>query len=111
MRSSTQSPLDSTGSATESTTSSAVNEEESNYAISNVVSTKELDDKDLDESNVMLNDPSTEDVTKKMGAIDASSTNEDDDSGKIYVKQLFFSSVFQARFIEKIHITVRILKP
>lgn len=82
MRSSTHSPLDSTGSATESTTSSAVNDE-SNHAISTVDTTKELDDgKDLDGSNTMLNDTSTEDVTKAMSAIDASSTNEDEDSGR-----------------------------
>ncbi|XP_055318687.1 PHD finger protein 23B-like [Sitodiplosis mosellana] len=83
LRSSTHSPLDSTGSATESTTSSAMNDE-SNHAISTVNdSTKEeLEDegKDLDGSNTMLNDTSTDDVTKAMSAIDASSANEDEDS-------------------------------
>lgn len=104
MRSSTHSPLDSTGSATESTTSSAVNDE-SNHAISTIDdSTKEeeLDDdgKDLDGSNTMLNDTSTDDVTKAMNAIDASSTNEDEDSGKLklYEKNVV-QSIVVANFI------------
>lgn len=81
LRSSTHSPLDSTGSATESTISSAANDE-SNHAISTVDSTKDLDVKDLDGSGAMLTDASTDDVTKAVSAIDVSSTNEDDDSGK-----------------------------
>lgn len=57
--------------------------DESNHAISTIDSTKDLDEvKDLDGSNTMLNDTSTEDVTKAMSVIDASSTNEDEDSGK-----------------------------
>lgn len=80
MRSSNHSPLDSTGSAAESTISSAVNEE-SNHAISNAGdSEKELNGKDLDGSSTMLNETSSDDVTK-ASAIDASSTNEDEDSG------------------------------
>ncbi|XP_031622691.1 PHD finger protein 23B-like [Contarinia nasturtii] len=82
LRSSNHSPLDSTGSATESTTSSAVNEDESNHAIPIVdTTTKDLDTNDLNGTNVMLNDTSTDDVTKSLeSTIDASSTNEDDDS-------------------------------
>lgn len=79
MRNSNHSPLDSTGSigsATESTSS------ESNHAISNVDSHKGSKDEDLEgASSSLLNDRSTEEVTKAIGAIDASSTNEDEDSG------------------------------
>lgn len=85
--------MDSTGSATESTTSSAANEE-SNHAISTVDTTKELDAKELDDSGTtIMNDTSTEDVTKaNVSAIDASSTNEDDDSGEYFG---YFSTVFR----------------
>lgn len=89
LRSSTHSPLDSTGSATESTISSAANEE-SSHAISNGDSNKdELDGKDLDGSSAILNDTSSDDATKTMSAIDASSTNEEDDSGN------FQNSIFE----------------
>lgn len=86
--------MDSTGSATESTTSSAVNDE-SNHAISTIDSTKDLDEvKDLNGSNTMLNDTSTEDVTKAMSAIDASSTNEDEDSGKSKIENRILNTFF-----------------
>lgn len=84
MRNSNHSPLDSTGSAAESTISSAVNDE-SNHAISNTVDThNELSGKDSDDgSNAMINDSNPSDeLVAKTGAIDVSSTNEDDDSGK-----------------------------
>lgn len=86
MRSTNHSPLDSTGSAAESTISSAVNDE-SNYAISNSVNThKEIDGKDSDDGmNMILNNNNSSnspDEVTKASAIDASSTNEDDDSGK-----------------------------
>lgn len=105
MRSSTHSPLDSTGSATESTTSSAVNDE-SNHAISTIddsMKEEELDDdvKDLDGSNTMLNDTSTDDVKKVMGTIDASSTNEDEDSGKHKLHKNFAEPIVVA--VRKFH--------
>lgn len=82
MRNSNHSPLDSTGSAAESTISSAVNDE-SNHAISNAVdSSNELNGKDMDASSTMINETSSDDITK-ASAIDASSTNEDEDSGKL----------------------------
>lgn len=82
MRSTNHSPLDSTGSAAESTISSAVNDE-SNHAISNTDNAlKEISGKDSDDgSNTILNENSPDEVVKPS-AIDASSTNEDDDSGK-----------------------------
>lgn len=82
MRSTNHSPLDSTGSAAESIISSAVNDE-SNHAISNADDThKEISGKDSDDgSTAMLNENSPDDVAKPS-AIDASSTNgEDEDSG------------------------------
>lgn len=84
MRSSNHSPLDSTGSATESTISSAVNDE-SNHAISNTIDThKEINGKDSDDgSNAVINENSPDELVAKTSAIDVSSTNEDDDSGKI----------------------------
>lgn len=94
LRSSTHSPLDSTGSATESTISSAANEE-SSHAISNGDSNKdeELDGKDLDGSTTMPNDTSSDDVNKTMSAIDASSTNEDEDSGKCQEYYYYYRSL------------------
>lgn len=88
--------MDSTGSATESTTSSAVNDE-SNHAISTVDdTTKELDTKNLDESGTMIiNNTTSEDVTKAVNAIDASSTNEDEDSGKKNYKNYPLNFFFQ----------------
>lgn len=82
MRSTNHSPLDSTGSAAESTISSAVNDE-SNHAISNTDDThKEISGKDSEDGlNTMPNESSPGEVIKPS-AIDASSTNEDDDSGK-----------------------------
>lgn len=81
LRSTNHSPLDSTGSAAESTISSAVNDE-SNHAISNMDDThKEISVKESDDgSNAMLNENSPEEVAKPS-AIDASSTAEDEDSG------------------------------
>lgn len=82
LRSSNNSPLDSTGSAAESTISSAVNDE-SNHAISNAVDAdhKEISGKDSDDgSNAMVNENSPDELVKKTSAIDVSSTNEDDDS-------------------------------
>lgn len=84
MRSTNHSPLDSTGSAAESTISSAVNDE-SNHAISNTDDTRKesTNGKDSDDGlNAMLNESSPDEITKMPSAIDASSTNEDDDSGK-----------------------------
>lgn len=99
MRSSNHSPLDSTGSAAESTISSAVNDE-SNHAISNAVdSPNELDGKDADTSSTMMNETSSDDITK-ASAIDASSTNEDDDSGKLRLHIIsipYFYAVFQIK--------------
>lgn len=57
--------------------------DESNHAISNTDDThKELSGKDSDDgSSTMPNDTNSPDEVKKPSAIDASSTNEDDDSG------------------------------
>lgn len=96
LRSSTHSPLDSTGSATESTISSAANEE-SSHAISNGDPNKdELDGKDLDGSSAILNDTSSDDATKTMSAIDASSTNEEDDSGNFRNSKKKLQPIYEA---------------
>lgn len=84
LRSTNHSPLDSTGSAAESTISSAVNDE-SNHAISNTDDThKEISAKDSEDdgSNTLLNENSPDEAAKPS-AIDASSTNEDEDSGNL----------------------------
>lgn len=85
MRSTNNSPLDSTGSAAESTISSPVNDE-SNHTISNTVDTpNELNDKNPDELNdsTLMSESNSNDVSK-ASAMDVSSTNEDDDSGKLH---------------------------
>lgn len=98
MRSSNHSPLDSTGSAAESIISSSAVNDESNHGISNAADDddahKELSSKDLNDSSTTLNETGFEDVTK-ASAIDASSTNEDDDSGNYF---LFFDRSIHRNF-------------
>lgn len=72
--------------------------DESNHAISTIddpIKEEELDDdgKDLDGSSAMLNDTGTDDVTKGLSVIDASSTNEDDDSGKLKLYEKLCSAI------------------
>lgn len=96
LRSTNHSPLDSTGSAAESNISSAVNDE-SNHAISNPDDThKEVSGKDSDDgSNAMLNENSPDEVAKPS-AIDASSTNEDEDSGKMKTIRVYLCGEYNA---------------
>lgn len=81
LRNSTHSPLDSTGSVTESTTSSAGNEE-SNQVIDNIDVSKDDSAKEVNISNSL--DENKLDTSKNISVMDVSSTNDDitDESGK-----------------------------
>lgn len=77
--------MDSTGSVTESTTSSAANEE-SNQVIDNIDVSKDDESAKEEEVNNISNllDENKLDASKNISAMDVSSTNDDitDESGK-----------------------------